>query len=174
MIPETSGFQIIIGEVELGPRPELLDLALPLSQVARVLVTDEVQTIILTESSSIRLDWSRWVTEVLGESAGNANYTLRRTQLDESGNPISPPQMVEPTDPESRIVYKFDPETDEFYVDFSRVVAIAGAEDPDRAIYELEACVPQPDGSVRCYRSNITVYAIDIPPGSLHIAISLL
>jgi hypothetical protein len=46
-------------------------------------------------------------------------------------------------------------------------------EDPDRAIYELEACVAQPDGSEQCYTSNITVFAIQVvelqcfqPPGA--------
>ena len=51
-------------------------------------VTEDSQTIILTESSSIILDWLKWVTEVLGESAVNATYTFRRAQLDEYRNPV--------------------------------------------------------------------------------------
>ena len=128
----------------------------------RVFVTDEIQTAIATEGAYILLDWFRWVTETLGDSAVNASYTLRRTQLSESGAPLGPAQVVNTSD--DRIEIEFESDENEFYVKISRVVARVGAEDPDRAIYDLEACVPQSDGSERCYRSNITVYAIDTTP----------
>ena len=53
-------------------------------------VTEDTQTVVATESSSIRLDWSKWITEELGGSAISATYTLHRTQLDEYRNPIGP------------------------------------------------------------------------------------
>lgn len=139
---------------------------MPVRTLASALVTDEMQTVILRNFSFVRLDWLRWVTETLGDSAGNATYTLRKTQLDEFGNPIGAPEMVEPTDTESRIEVTLSPRTNEYFVQIVQALATGGAEDPDRAIYELEACVPDPDGSETCYKSNITVYAVVIerPP----------
>ena len=160
---DTSNFQVLIGDVELGQDiPGLLDVAAGDGDRVRVFVTDEIQTATATEGAYILLDWFRWVTETLGDSAVNASYTLRRTQLSESGVPLGPAQVVNASD--DRIEIEFESDENEFYVKISRVVARAGAEDPDRAIYDLEACVPQPDGSERCYRSNITVYAIDTTP----------
>ena len=163
MFPETSNYQILIGEVDLGPRPELLDVAVPLLTLTRALVTDQEQTVILMNTSLIILDWSMWVTDTLGDSAGAANYTLRKTQLDVLGNPIRAPEEVQPTDLESRIIVQLDPATNQYYVLISEAYTSAvGGEDPDRAIYELEACVPQPDESEQCYESNITAYAIGL------------
>ena len=159
---ETSNFTILIGDVELGPRPELLDRAIRPFSFGFAYVTDERQTAVVNEASGIRLDWSRWVSEVLSGTAGNATYTVRRTQLDESGNTVGTAQVLAPSEPPERIVVKFNPERNEYYVEITSVIARAGAEDPDRAIYEVEACVPQPDGSEECFKSNITVYAIDI------------
>ena len=146
----------------MGPLPELLEVAVREGEFVRAFVSDDVQTAVVRDGANIRLDWLRWVTETLGSSAGNANYTLRRTELDEFGNPVGAPEVVGPSEPGDRIAVKFDPGTNEYYVQISQTVARAGAEDPDRAVYELEACVPQPDGSRRCYRSNMTVYAIAI------------
>ena len=159
--PETSNYQILIGDVELGPRPELLDVAVPLFTLTRALVTDEQQTVILMNTSLIILDWSRWVTDTLGDSAGDASYTIRRIQLDVLGNPIRSPEEVQPTDLSSRIIVQLNPANNEYYVLISEAfVSAIGAEDPDRAIYELEGCVPESDGSEQCYKSNITVYAL--------------
>ena len=121
----------------------------------RAFVTDDQQTAIVTGGATIRLDWSRWVDEVLGGSADNVTYTVRRTQLDESGNPIGEAVEFVGTD---RIVVNFDPEADEYYVQINGVISRSGAEDPDRAIYELEVSRA---GSDTRYRSNMTVYAID-------------
>jgi hypothetical protein len=44
------------------------------------------------------------------------------------------------------------------------IVRAEGGEDTDRAIYELEACVPV-ESQVDCFRSAITVYAIPDPIG---------
>lgn len=46
----------------------------------------------------------------------------------------------------------------------SVIVRAEGGEDPDRAIYELEACVPASGGNTQCFRSGITVYAVDTTP----------
>ena len=133
---------------------------------AFVFVTADRQTAVASQSSSIRLDWLRWVREELGESSGAANYTIYRTLIDESGNEIVAREVLNPT-PDgliSRITVKTNASTNEFYVQIAHVVVYPGAEDPDRAIYELEACVPQPGGEVDCFSSNLTVYAIGQPP----------
>ena len=158
---DTSNFQVLIGDVELGQnRPELLEVAAMHGERVRVFVTNEIQTAIVTSGSSILLDWFRWVTETLGDSAINATYTVRRTELDEDGNPEEEAEEVESSD---RIEVEFESDEDEYYVKISHVIAREmDDEDPDRAIYELEACVPQPDGSEQCYRSNITVFAIQV------------
>ena len=134
-------------------------------------VTDEVQTAVATDGAYIVLDWFRWVTETLGDSAVNATYTLRRTVLSESGEAEEPPEEVESSD---RIKFEFSSLENEYYMEISSVISRqTNGEDPDRAIYDLEACVPQPDGSMRCYTSNITVYAVQViqlqclePPGA--------
>ena len=38
-------------------------------------------------------------------------------------------------------------------------------EEPDRAFYEMEACVSMPLNVTECFRSGITVYAIPDPIG---------
>ena len=155
-----SNFEILIGEVDLEARPELLDVAADQGESVRASVSGDVQTAIVIVGARIRLDWLRWVTEVVGGSAVNATYTLRRTQIDDSGNPVGPAEVLGPSGPSDRVVVKLNAEENEYYVEITRVVAVAGAEDPDRAIYDLEACVAQPDASVECYRANMTVYAI--------------
>lgn len=163
-----SNFVIQIGDIALGPIPELLEIAAREREFVRAFVTDDVQTAVVTDGANVRLDWSRWISETLdpiGDVARRANYTLHRTQLNEFGNPVGAPEVVGPSAPGDRITVKFDPETDEYYVEISPTVARAGAEDPDRAIYELEACYLQPDASQRCVSSSMTVYAINIPPG---------
>ena len=152
-----SNFEIIIGEVELGQRPELLQYAAGRGEFVRAFVTNDQQTAIVTDGATITLDWLRWVDEVLGESADNATYTVRRTLLDESGNPIGLPTDFEGTE---RIAVRFDPEAGVYNVQISGVTSMAGAEDPDRAIYELEACQLNDDGSETCYSSSMTVFAI--------------
>ena len=126
----------------------------------RAFVSDERQTAIVTEGASIRLDWLRWVDEVLGDSALNATFTVTKTQLDESGDPIGEAEVLQPSGSVDRITVAVDPDTNEYYVSISQVVAVEGAEDPDRAIYGLEACLPQLDGTIQCYSSNITIFAI--------------
>ena len=161
-----SNFRILIGDVELGQRPELLDVAaLPLSQVFAY-VTEDRQTAVVSQSSRIRLDWLRWVREVLGGSASEATYTVYRTRIDESGDEVGFREALPstPADGSFRIIVNISPGTNEFYVEILNVVLVVGAEDPDSAIYELEACLPQPDGSEECFSSNITVYPIGEPP----------
>ena len=126
----------------------------------RASVSSDIQTAVVMGGARIRLDWLRWVTEVLGGRADNATYTLRRTQLNVSGNPVGPAEVLGPSGPSDRVVVKLNAEENEYYVEITPVVAVAVAEDPDRAIYDLEACVAQPDGSMQCYRSNMTVYAL--------------
>ena len=128
----------------------------------RVFVTDERQTAIVTNGAYILLDWFRWVTETLGDSAINATFTIRSTELDEDGEPEEEAEEVESSD---RIEVEFESDEDEYYVKISRVIAREmDDEDPDRAIYELEACVPASGGDPQCFRSGITVYAIDTTP----------
>ena len=156
-----SNFEILIGEVDFEDIDELLSVAAGQGEFVRAYVTDDRQTAVVSNGANIRLDWYRWVNEVLGDSAVNATYTVRSTQLDESGNLIGSSQVLEPSEPGSRIRVNVNSSKDEYYVSINSVVAVDGAEDPDRAIYELEACLPQPDGTIECYSSNMTVFAID-------------
>ena len=105
---------------------------------------------------NIRLDWSRWISEVLGDSAGNATYTIYRIQVNtESADAIGYTEELKQSEPPKRVINR---EMDEFCVE---VTTLAGAGDPDREIYELEACVPESNGSEQeCFSSNITIYAI--------------
>ena len=157
--------------MELGPlsqRPELFKVAA--LQNVLVNVTDDQQTAVVTVGVNIRLDWSSWVSEVLDGSAGNATYTYQRTQLNESGSAIGSSEMLRQTE---YIAVKADESLNVFFVEITSVV-VAAENESDRAIYELDACVPQPDGSVRCYGSNITVYAIKRPEPLRKTSVSIL
>ena len=149
--------------MELGPlsqRPELFKVAA--IQNETVNVTDDQQTAVITPGVSVRLDWSSWVSEVLGaDSALNATFTYYRTQLNELGSVIRPSEVLQPSE---RIIIRTDDELNIFYVEISCAVLITLENESDSAIYELEACVPQPGGGQLCYRSNITVYVIERPP----------
>ena len=148
--------------MELGPlsqRPELFKVAA--LQNVLVNVTDDQQTAVVTVGVNIRLDWSSWVSEVLGGSADNATYTYHRTQLNESGSAIGSSEVLGLSE---RITVRADGVLNIFFVEITSAV-VAAENESDRTFYELEACVhvPQPDGSEQCYRSNITVYAIERP-----------
>ena len=127
----------------------------------QVFVTSDRQTVVVTAGVNIRLDWSRWVMETLGESASNASYTVLRTQLNEFGRAIGPTIGLTPSRLPERIVLNVSSELNEFYVDIICVVA-DNQGDLDTAIYGLEAC-PRPVGSEECFTSKIIVYAIERP-----------
>ena len=160
MFVAVSNFEVLIGEVELGQTQELMDAAARDGEYVVAFVSNDRQTAAVAGGAAIRLDWSRWVDEVLGESADNATYTLRRTKLNESGSPIG--GAVEFEGIVDEITVNFDPEAEEYYVDITHVISAAGARDPDRDIYELEACVANANGSETCYRPSITVFALNI------------
>ena len=147
--------------MELGPlsqRPELFKVAAIQNELVNV--TDDQQTAVVTVGVNIRLDWSSWVTEVLSaDSVFNATYIYYRTQLNESGSATGLSQVLQPSE---HIVIRANEEQTQFYVEITCAI-VAPENESDRAIYELEACIFQPDGSQRCYRSNITVYAIERP-----------
>ena len=161
-----STFEIIIGDVELGQRPELLEKAAQPQTEVLAFVTDDQQTAVAAHRSRIHLDWSQWVKDELGSSASEANYTLFRTQLNVTGGVQGPPQIVSPTPSDLLvpITVRINPETNEFYVDILSVDIVGGAENPDFAIYELEACYFEDGGSRDCERASITLYAIGQPP----------
>ena len=155
-----SNFQVLLGDVELGPlsqRPELFKVAAIRNEVVNV--TDDQQTAVVTIGVNIRLDWSIWVADMLADSTLNATYTYYRTQLNESDSIIGPTEMLRKSE---HIAFEADEELNLFFVEISSTVAVPKNES-DRTIYELEVCVPQADGFEHCFRSNITVYAIEEP-----------
>ena len=160
-----SNFQVLLGDVDLGPlsqRPELFKVAAVQNELVNI--TDDQQTAVVTVGVNIRLDWSNWVTEVLGPySSLNATgqYTYHRTQLNESGVIIGPVEELQPSEPPERLVIMANLERREFYIEITCAV-VAGQNESDRAVYKLEACLPQLDEE-RCWHSNITIYAIEIP-----------
>ena len=93
-----SNFQVIIGDVDLGPlsqRPELLKVAAVQNEVVNV--TDDQQTAVVTVGVNIRLDWSSWVTEMLStDSVLNTTnrHTYYRSQLSESGRVMGPTEVL--------------------------------------------------------------------------------
>ena len=150
--------------MDLGPlseRPELFKVAAIKNEVVNV--TDGQQTVVVTVGVNIRLDWSGWVTEVLdtyyAESAlTTSQYTYYRTHVSESGSIIGPAEELRPSQlPFNHIVVRASMENDEFYVELPRIVV------GDRAVYELEACLTQPDSEKKCRDSNVTVYIIERP-----------
>ena len=158
--PVDSNFQVLLGDVDLGPlsqRPELFKVATIQNELVNV--TDHQQTAVVTVGVNIRLDWSSWVTEVLSDELSlnaSGQYTYYRTQLNESGSVIGPAEVFQPS---GRIAIGTDEKLSVFYVEIT-----CAENESDRAIYELEACVPQFDGRQQCYTSNITVYTIERPP----------
>ena len=115
---DTSTYRILTGEVELVTRSELLSVAATPSQpLFYAAVNGDTQTVVVTESTSIRLDWLKLITEVLGASAVNASYTFRRAQLDEYRNPIGPLDHERVDLPsQNRIAAILNVEADAFYI----------------------------------------------------------
>ena len=150
--------------MDLGPlseRPELFKVAAVQNEVVNV--TDDQQTVVVTVGVNIRLDWSSWVTEVLGTDSllnTTSQYTYYRTQLNESGSAAGPAEVLQPSE---RVAIRSNEELNLFCVEITCAVV---APESDSAIYELEVCMFEPasTGSQQCYRSNITVYAIEMPP----------
>ena len=164
-IAASSTFEIIIGDVELGQRPELLEKAAQPESEVRAFVTEDQQTAVAAHGSRIRLDWSQWIEDELGSAAGSANYTIYSTLLNETGGIDGPLEVLQPTPPDSsRIIVRIDPEANEFYVEILSVNVAGAAEFPDNVMYELEACYFEDDGSRDCERTSITLYAIGQPP----------
>ena len=63
-----SNFQVLVGDVDLGPlseRPELFKVAAVQNEVVNVTESDGLQTAVVTVGVNIRLDWSSWITEGL-------------------------------------------------------------------------------------------------------------
>ena len=160
-----SNFQVLLGDVDLGPlsqRPELFKVAAVQNELVNV--TDDQQTAVVTVGVNIRLDWSNWVTEVLGPYSSlniTGQYTYYRTQLNESGVIIGPVEELQPSEPPERLMIMANLERHEFYVEITCAV-VAGQNESDRAVYKLETCLPQLDEE-QCWHSNITIYAIEIP-----------
>ena len=115
---DNTTYKILNGEVDLITRAELLRVAVTLLVPhSYATVNEDTQTIVLTESSSIILDWLKWVTEVLGESAVNATYTFRRAQLDEYRNPVGPLEQLNLTSiSQNRISLFLNVETSEYRI----------------------------------------------------------
>ena len=157
--PGNSNFQVLLGDVELGPlsqRPGLFKVAAIRNETVNV--TDDKQTAVVTAGVSVRLDWSSWVSEVLdAHSKLNATITYYRTPISELGSTTGLSEVLQPSE---RIVIRTDEELNIFSVEITCAV-LTPENESDSAIYELEACVPQ---RVWCYRSNITVYVIERPP----------
>ena len=129
-----------------------------------VFVGDDQQTVVVTDGINIRLDWSRWVNETLADSATNATFTFHETKLNASGDAIGSSRTLEISQPPERVFVQLDKENNEFYIELSCVV-VASQNESDRAIYELNACLLNSDGSTsrECLGSNITIYGIENP-----------
>ena len=113
---DTSTYRILTGEVELVTRSELLSVATTPSQpLFYAAVNGDTQTVVVTDSTSIRLDWLKWITEVLGASAVNASYTFRRAQLNEYRNPIGPLERID-LPSQNRIAAFLNVEAEELYI----------------------------------------------------------
>ena len=170
MIPlGDSNFRVLLGDVELGQqRPELYMVAA--TQNEQVNVTSDKQTIIVTEGVTIRLDWSRWVGEVLTNysSAKNASYSISITHINQTGFPTGPAEEIRESDPPERIRVKLNESTNMFYVEINCTTLgdqNGTNQTSDSAVYELEVCISESDGgNTVCVIASITVYVIMRPP----------
>ena len=63
-------------------------------QNEHVFVTNDQQTVIVATRVNVCLDWSRWVTEILGDLANNATYIFSRTRLSESESVLGTTQEL--------------------------------------------------------------------------------
>ena len=156
--PGNSNFQVLVGDVDLGPlseHPELFKVAAVQNEVVNV--TNDQQTAVVTVGVNIRLDWSSWVTEVLGTDSplnSTSRYTYARSQLSESGRVMGPTEVLQPSE---RVAIRSNEELNLFYVEIKCVVLTP---ESDSAVYELQACVSE---SEPCSRSEIIIYVIERP-----------
>ena len=122
-------------------------------------VTDDQQTAVVTVGVNIHLDWSSWVFGTLdADSAQNATYTFYKTQLSGYARYVQGPVLA--LQPSEHV--QSDKELFIFYVEITCAVLTPDNES-DSGIYELEACILEPNGNQQCYRSNITIFVIDRP-----------
>ena len=82
---------MLLGEVVLGQREELLDVAAVPGEQVTVPVTEERQTLILEEGAEAVLDFNQFLLEASTSlmPADNLTVTLTRQLLDESGRIVA-------------------------------------------------------------------------------------
>ena len=153
--PAESRFQVQIGEVVLGQREELLEVAaLPGEQVT-VAVTNQMQTLVLEVGAQALVSFNHFVREAPGlPPGGDVRVTLTRQLVDQSGALL--PDMVEELLPmEGRVSVTLDPESSQYFVN------IEDARVNDSAVYSLEVCSESGALVGVCVSAAVTVFVLD-------------
>ena len=147
---------MLLGEVVLDQREELLDVAAVPREQVTVPVTEERQTLILEEGAEAVLDFNQFLLEASTSlmPADNLTVTLTRQLLDESGRIV--PNTTEELSPvEGRVSVTLDRESGQYSV------AIADAVVGDSAVYQMEVCSVSVRSEEVCVNATVTVFVLD-------------
>ena len=155
-------FEIIIGDVELSQRPELLEVAIqPVENFTPVIsVTDEQQTVIATDFASLIVDWSVWVRKSFSNPSNNS-FVLVKTLIDQSGTITGPTIVLSMLELNDTLF--IDPLNGFFQLYIPEYNPFSAAEDSDNGIYTLEGCKNRGTPSEICSSADITLFGIIIP-----------
>ena len=155
-------FEIIIGDVELGQRPELLEVAIqPVENFTPVVsVTDEQQTVIATDFASLIVDWSVLVRKSFSNPS-NYSFVLVKTLIDQSGTITGPTIVLSVLELNDTLF--IDPLNGFFQLYIPEYNPFSAAEDSDNGIYTLEGCKNRGTPSEICSSADITLFGIIIP-----------
>ena len=153
--PAESRFQVQIGEVVLGQREELLEVAALFGEQVTVAVTNQTQTLVLEVGAQALVSFNYFVREAPRlPPGGDVRVTLTRQLVDQSGALL--PDTVEELSPvEGRVSVTLDPESGQYFVD------IEDARVNDSAVYSLEVCSESGALGEVCVSAPVTVFVLD-------------
>ena len=147
------GFRILVGDVLLGQRPELLDFAARSGSVISVMAADTPRTVIVQRNVAVTINCSDW----FGDNPGDST-SITRTSLDQLGNEIGEPLTLPPAN-FGRIL------VDDVSVTITQTLLVGGAEDADFSLYMCKSCMTTDNGLLKnCASASVTVYPIGSAP----------
>lgn len=149
----------MLGEVSLGQRQELLDVAAMPGEQVTVPVTEDMQTIIVELEAQALVSFNNFLREASvlltgGDLPDNLTITLTRQLLDESGM-LVPGGTEELSPVEGRVSVSIDRETGQYFVE------IADARLEDSAVYTMEVCSLSGTPQEMCVNASVTVFVLD-------------
>ena len=151
----SPGFRVLLGNVLLSQRPELLNFAARSGSIIAVMAADTPSTIVVQRNVTATVNCSDWFRDNPGDMT-----SITRTQIDTLGNEIGEPQELQPGPADfGRIL------VDDESITITRTLLIGGAEQSDFSLYMCMSCMTTDNGLLEnCASASVTVYPIGYAP----------